>query len=98
MKKLLAIVLSLIMVNAFSICVFAETKVKGKYEDVFQQYFEENVENLDNLDRTYKECYEYYSDSNVTEIPDWALVYAFCGVKTKPGIAGGAYVYTVCSD
>lgn len=65
---------------------------------MFQEYFEKNVENLSNKDREYKDCYEYFSESNTTEFPDWALVYAFCGRWTKPGVPGGAYVYTVCSD
>lgn len=97
-RNLLSFFLILFMVNSFSVYALAESSENYKYQDVFQQYFEENVENLDELEQKYQVCYGYFSTSNSSETPDWALVYAFCGWGIEPGIPTGIYLYTVCSD
>lgn len=100
-RNLLSLLLALVIACTFSVGVYAEKIGESKYEDEFEKYFALNVDNLFkyDYDREYKDCYEYFSESNNTKTPDWVLVYAFCGTIGKPGgPVAGAYAYTVCSD
>ena len=76
MKKLLSIILVICMlISVISITASAETEYTKPYEEEFlkilEPYFVNNVK-----DYIYTgPIYEYYSEDNTTDTPDWVLVF-----------------------
>ncbi len=101
MKKIVSILLAVcMMISVLAIPVYADSAyASGDYVEEFEAYLVSNGlgPNFEGEDWYVYEapCYEYYSDANTTQTPDWVLAFgAYMGLSPMPcyGVFGDYYI------